>query len=60
MHRPDPLSELSKAQKVVCDLMALAIFSDEVMTKLVELKATLERVMSDLQSDRHSQVPSDD
>jgi hypothetical protein len=53
MHREDPLVELNKAHKAVCDLLASEIFSDAVTTKLVELKDILECTMSDLLSDRH-------
>jgi hypothetical protein len=42
------MGELNKLNKVVCDPMALAIFSDAVMTRLVELKAVLEQAISDL------------
>lgn len=42
------MTELNKAHKALCDLMASAIFSDAVMTKLVELKAVLEQAMSEL------------
>ena len=42
------MNELNNAHRVVGDLMASAIFSDAVMTKLVELRAILEQAMSDL------------
>jgi hypothetical protein len=42
------VGELNKPNKVVCDLMASAIFSDAVMTRRVELKAVLEQAISDL------------